>query len=415
MRQRLPLFYGWVIAATLGVTETVSYGVLYYAFSVFLQPMEADLGWSRGAMSGAFSLALLTQGVAAVAVGRWLDRHGPRVLMTVGSVAGTLLVLAWSRVADLVQFYALWAAIGVVAATVFYEPAFATVMQWFERKRARAMAVVTLTAGFASTIFLPLTGWLVGAQGWRPALVSLAVILAVCTILPHALVLRRRPADLGLLVDGEGSPAAARGTAAGRKTGLTPGEAVRESSFWWLTAAFCFGAAVAIGVRVHFVAYLGERGLDVGTAAALTGLIGAMQVVGRLLLGLGGDRFAARTASVWAMALQALTIPLLFVPGLPGVVLFVVLLGTTHGAQTLLCPSLIADLYGRGRYASIAGLLAFPTTVAQALGPLGVGIGHDHFGGYELVLWASAALSVLAAGCLARATNSRRGARRGKP
>lgn len=398
-----PFYYGWVIAATLGVTETVSYGVLFYAFSVFLQPMEAELGWSRGVMSGAFSLALLTSGVTAIAVGRWLDWHGPRLLMTVGSIAGTLLVLAWSQIADLTQFYLLWAAIGAVSAMVFYEPAFATVMHWFERKRSRAMAVVTLTAGFASTIFLPLAGWLVDTQGWRSALVTLAIVLGVFTILPHALVLRRRPADLGLNVDGEPPPEGAAGTTPGTVTGLTPGEAMREHSFWWLSAAFCFGAAVAIGVRVHFVAYLGERGQDVATAAALTGLIGAMQVVGRVLLGVVGDRVSARTATVWAMAIQALTIPLLFVPGLTGVLLFVVLLGTTHGAQTLLRPALVSDLYGRARYASIAGVLAFPTTVAQALGPLGVGVAHDYFGGYNPVLWVSAGLSVVAALCLARA------------
>src|SRR5439155_960698 len=82
---------------TLGVTETISWGVLYYAFTVYLAPMEAELGWSRGDMTGAFSLAVLLAGLAAIPVGRWLDRHGPRLLMTVGSVAATLLVLAWSN------------------------------------------------------------------------------------------------------------------------------------------------------------------------------------------------------------------------------------------------------------------------------------------------------------------------------
>ena len=68
---------------TLGVTETISWGVLYYAFTVYLAPMEAELGWSRGDMTGAFSLAVLLAGLAAIPVGRWLDRHGPRLLMTV--------------------------------------------------------------------------------------------------------------------------------------------------------------------------------------------------------------------------------------------------------------------------------------------------------------------------------------------
>src|SRR5438105_14209512 len=106
---RSRLYYGWILVVTLGVTETISWGVLYYAFTVYLAPMEADLGWSRGDMTGAFSLALLLAGFAAIPVGRWLDRQGPRLLMTIGSIAATLLVLAWSRVTSLQQLYLIWA------------------------------------------------------------------------------------------------------------------------------------------------------------------------------------------------------------------------------------------------------------------------------------------------------------------
>ncbi|TME26776.1 MAG: MFS transporter, partial [Chloroflexi bacterium] len=132
---------------TLGVTETISWGVLYYAFTVYLAPMEAELGWSRGDMTGAFSLAVLLAGLAAIPVGRWLDRHGPRLLMTVGSVAATLLVLAWSKVANLPQLYLIWAAIGLVMSATLYDPAFATASRWFERQRVRALTVITLMAG----------------------------------------------------------------------------------------------------------------------------------------------------------------------------------------------------------------------------------------------------------------------------
>ena len=184
-------YYGWVLVVALGVTETISWGVLYYAFSVFLAPMEADLGWSRGETTGAFSLALVLSGVASIPVGRWLDRHGPRLLMTVGSCIGTLLVLAWAAADNLLVFYVIWAAIGLVMATVLYEPAFAVMAVWFDRKRARALTAMTLIAGFSSTVFLPLAGWLAQVQGWRAALLSLALILAVGTIPAHALLLRR--------------------------------------------------------------------------------------------------------------------------------------------------------------------------------------------------------------------------------
>ena len=88
-------FYGWRIVGTLAVTETVSWGILYYAFAVVQVPMRAELGFSAATMAGAFSLAVAVSGLAAVPVGRWLDTHGARGLMTVGSIAAVLLVWAW--------------------------------------------------------------------------------------------------------------------------------------------------------------------------------------------------------------------------------------------------------------------------------------------------------------------------------
>jgi hypothetical protein len=182
---------GWLLVATLAVTETTSYGVLTYAFGVFLLPMQHDLGWSRTAITSAYSLAIILSGVAAIPVGRWLDRHGARALMTAGSVAATMLVLAWARVTDLRAFYAIWAGIGVVMAAVLYEPAFAVIASWFRdgAERTRALLALTVVAGFASVIYVPLAGWLVQTQGWRDALVALAVLL----VPPHGPPKRHAP------------------------------------------------------------------------------------------------------------------------------------------------------------------------------------------------------------------------------
>ena len=107
MKQKLkrqPTYYGWYIALALAITETVSYGAMFYAFSVFITPMEAELGWTRGELSGAFSLSLLITGIIAFPVGHWLDRHGARLLMTAGSIGATIMVLLWSGVNTLPEF-----------------------------------------------------------------------------------------------------------------------------------------------------------------------------------------------------------------------------------------------------------------------------------------------------------------------
>src|ERR1041384_8358552 len=122
--------------------------------------------------------------------------------MTLGSISGTVLIAAWSQVSSVPQFYLLWLALGPVMACTLYDPAFATATRWFVRGRVRALTLITLMAGFASTIFIPLAGWLVQLQGWRASLVTLAVLLGATTILPHALLLRRGPEDLGMHPDG---------------------------------------------------------------------------------------------------------------------------------------------------------------------------------------------------------------------
>ncbi len=127
-------------------------------------PMQEELGWSRTALTGAYSVGLLVSALAAPLAGRWLDRHGPRGLMALGSALGSVLLLAWASIEHLWVLYLVWVGIGLATAATLYDPAFAVLAKWFERVRDRALLLVTLAGGLASTIFLPLFAWLVGAR-----------------------------------------------------------------------------------------------------------------------------------------------------------------------------------------------------------------------------------------------------------
>jgi MFS family permease len=400
------LFYGWVLVVMLGITQTITWGILYYGFTVMLPTLEADQGWSRGQMSGAFSLAMLISGLCAAPVGRWLDDRGPRLLMTAGSVSATLLLLALSQVTSLLQFYVVWALIGVTMSAVLYEPAFAVVTAWFERQRTRAITAVTLMAGFASTIFMPIESWLIELQGWRTALVTLAAFLAVTTILPHVLLLRRRPEDLGLQVDGDPPPAASltekpRTTAASARPPVSVGEAVREPAFRWLAVAFSLSTVVNIAIGVHLVAYLQDRAFEPTLAATATGLVGAMQVAGRIVLMILGDRVPLRVTSAVVLGIQPLSIlVLLLVPGVVGVFAFIFLFGTMKGALTLIRPSVVVGLYGRARYATMAGALAAFVIGATALAPISAGAAYDLLHSYDPLFWAFVVLSAIPVGAV---------------
>jgi MFS family permease len=373
----------WATVGALSVTETISWGILYYAFAVFLAPMRQELGFSTAQLTGAFSLALLVSAVAGIGVGRYLDRHSPRALMTGGSAAGVVLVLAWSRVHDLASFYAVWAALGVVMAAVLYEPAFTVVAKWFDApdERRRALTMLTLVAALASFIFLPASQALVDAYGWRDALVVLAAILAAITVPLHVLVLRQAPLP-GQRAAGPRRPAAS--------------SALRSSSFWLLSAAFVLASLVTVAMSVHAIPFLLERGYAPGFAAFAVGLVGVSQLPGRLLFGPLSTRLAPHSATAAIFILMAAGGAIVVTAHATGLVIGgLVLLGMGNGMATLSRATLIADLYGAVAYGAIAGVAGALTTAARAAGPAAAALFVAAWG-YTALLWTLAALCLVA-------------------
>jgi MFS family permease len=388
------VYYGWVMLGAVSVTEVVSWGILYYAFTVFVAPMQADLDWSRVAITGAYSLALLCSGLAAVPVGRWLDRHGPRALMTAGSVLGSLLLVAWSQVTHLWAYYLIMAGIGVATAAVLYEPAFAIVATWFRRRRGRALTVLTFFGAWASFIFIPLSAWLVARFGWRMAVLALAGILAIMTIPPHALLLRRRPQDLGLLPDGApiDAPIGQPQTTAERS--VPANAALREAGFWWLTFAFAVSSFATVALTVHLIPYLVERGHSSSFAATVAGLYGLMSLAGRLIIGPLGDRYPRRWVTAGLMGMQVAGLAILAIaPTAMGALIYVALFGAGSGTQTIMRAALLAERYGPAHYGSINGALSLALTSARTLAPIGAGLIAGLLGGYPALLWALVGLS----------------------
>jgi Major Facilitator Superfamily len=381
------IYYGWIIVAAVSVTETVTWGIIYYGFPVFLRPMEQDLGASRVAITAAFSIGLGVAALAALPVGRWIDRHGGRGLMTAGSCLATLLTFAWARVESLPALYAVWLLMGLAMATTLYEPAFAVVVSWFRDRRDRALLIVTLAAGFASTIFMPLEAWLLTRIGWRSALTWLAVVLAVITIPIHALVLRR-----GATL----APAAGADGARPDVPGMTLGEAARTLVFWVLAVAFLVGNFATAAVSVHLIPYLVDRGYTATVAAATIGWMGAMQVPGRVLFVPISAWLGARwmVASVFfGQAVGLAQLPLISAIGttLP----FVVAMGAANGMSTLSRATSLAQIFGARHYGAISGAVALGANGARAIAPVGASLLLLGLGGYPAVFWLMAASMVL--------------------
>jgi MFS family permease len=389
------IYYGWVQLVSVSVTEVISWGILYYAFSVFVAPMQAELGWSQVELTGAYSLALLISGLVALPVGRWLDQRGPRALMTAGSILGSLLLLGWSQVHSLLGFYLIMAGIGVAMAAVLYEPAFAIVATWFRQQRGRAFTVLTFFGAWASFIFIPLSAWLVQTLGWRQAMQALAGLLATSTISIHALMLRRSPADLGLQVDGA-STTTTVATAVVPERSVTTSVALREPGFWWFSLAFAISTFTTVAITVHLIPYLVSQGQPPSFAAMVTGLFGLMSLVGRLTIGPLGDRYPRRLITAGLMLLQLLGLMVLaLVPTSIGALVHIALFGIGSGTLTMMRASLLAERYGPAQYGSINGVQSFALTGARTLAPVGAGLLVAWLHGYPALLWLMIGLTAL--------------------
>jgi cyanate permease len=373
----------------LSLTETVSWGILYYAFVALLVPMRNDLGWSEATLTLAYSIGILVSGLSAPLVGMWLDHHSSRTLMTGGSLAATILVFAWSRVENEIAYIMIWIGLGFAMSATLYEPAFATVTRWFTRNRDKPLLAITICAGFASTIFLPLVTWLNANHGWRDTVRILAILLLVLTFLPHLFFLKHPPAPA------RHAAGASPGTI---DSGLSLRDALRNSGFWRMTGAFGIQAFSSTSVAAFMIAYLTQRGDSAGFAAAAAGGIGAAQVVARIFTTIFGRRFSQIALASMMLALQTAAIFILILwDSRWGIGLAVLLLGGGRGALTLIRPVLIGETFGLRYFASISGTQSSILVACGAIAPVSVGVAYSLTNDYEPIMWAMGGLAMLSA------------------
>lgn len=364
----------------LAVAQLVSWGILYYGFSLFVVPMESELGWSRTALNGALSLGLLAAGLFTYPVGAWIDRHGGRWVMTLGSAIGVAMLVAWSQVADIAVLYLVWIGIGIAMAATLYEPAFVVLTRLFFHSFRTKITLVTLVGGLASTVFIPLIQLFIDTFGWRDALLALALILALVCLPVHAFMLRDAQAF---------SPAAAAdvppvlGRAAVRR-------AMRTPVFWWLMVCFVAYYATFSALAFHLVPMLTDRGFDAALIVGALAVIGPSQVAGRILLLTLARR--VRTAAVGRVVMLAFPVAaliLIFAPdSMPALFVFAVLYGVANGIMTIVRGTAVPDLLWREGYGAINGALSLPATVAKAASPFVAALLWSWSGGYDTVLWA---------------------------
>lgn len=369
--------------AALCVTVTVGYGVLYYAFTVLGPAIADDTGWSRTAVTAAFSGGSLFGAVAGIVAGRVLQRRGPRVVMTAGSILGAGAMVLVGSAPSYPVFVGGWLLAGAASTGLFYPPAFAALTHWFGPQRVRAITTLTLVAGFASTVFAPLTAWLGDELGWRGAYLTLAGVLLVVTTPLHL-------AALALPWHGAGATAHHG----------SPDRAVLASRTFVVVAAS--GAVTSLAMYaslVHLVPLLLERGVSVQLAAWALGLSGAGQVLGRLLYPALDRRIAPNPRAAGAITVLAATLlALAVVPGPAALLIAIAIVaGAARGLFTLVAATVVSEHWGPERYAALNGVYNAPLGIAAALAPAFGAAVAAATGGYDALFAVLAAIALLGA------------------
>ena len=379
------LFYGWYIAIAGSANNFLVLGFVMIGASIFIEPIRDELGWSVSAIAFGFSLRSFEQGLLAPLTGMVIDVVGARRMAFAGAVfiSAGLLVFAQSRelwhyyLASIVMSFGL--SIGSGAAFP------AAIMKWFEAKRGRATGV--MNAGNAAAWFAaPVLALLVESIGWRGTVTVGAIAIFIAGMI-SAYVVRDRPEDLGMTVDG----AAARrsqSSLAISEGGLSAAEALRTPALYLLAVASALGVAVLIIWTIFLVPHLQAVGFSLRAAAIITGLYGACQLVLRVSAGWVGDRFGRRrifTLSFAAMGIGFLAFTNVSPDRLWLLPIYYLCFGFGHAAWLVLQMAVIADYFGTRRFATVRGLVSMLQMPMNVAAPLIAGWSFDMTGSYHTV------------------------------
>lgn len=388
MRQRLQRpFYGWWIVAAAIVTQSLGSALLQQSFGTYVVLLSKEFGWSRTALSGAFSLARVEDGLLGPLEGWLLDRFGPRTVMQVGFVLFALGFVLFARIETITGFYVTFLLMSVGASMAGFLAITTAIVNWFVRRRSLAMGIALLgnpIGGYA----LPLIVDALETYGWR-AVADVSAVVVLVVGLGVSQLVRHRPEQYGYLPDGDPpAPPPVEGSAralTAEDTSFTVKEALRTRAFWFISLAHGASVLVVSVTQVHYTAHVIERfGISLTAAAALITLQTTTNFVSRPLGGWLSDKISSRNVIMIAMVMHSVALLMLaFGTSLWMVAGFALLNGFAWGARVPVVVSMRAEYFGSRSFGAIMGLSSMVVTAGSVAGPVLAGLSYDITGSYE--------------------------------
>jgi len=411
--KRKSIFYGWVIVAVGFLAHIASAFSISSTLSVFLKPLSADLGISRGSFSLIRSGEILIGAAAAPMVGTLMDRYGGRWLMAVGGLISGAGFICLGQARDFVQFMLVrWLLVSPGDSLMGSMVVNVSISRWFVRMRGRALAIAGMGHGLAKVCMPLAAATLMLYVGWRGAWVVFGVFALLLVVAPALLFMRRSPEEMGLLPDG--GPAEKKAEAVvpkksrhAKRTGAdnvewSRREALRTPVFWLIASTFGVAQIGVTGLNLHVFSYVTDQGHPTLVAASVMSIIAVMQLSTPIIWGTLADRMDNGILNMAKCAFQGAGLLLaLSMPGLMPLYAGFFIYGIGMGGTAVLAETIWADFFGRISLGKIRGMGSLVTSLFSAGGPPFFGLLFDYTESYYLsfnifigMLFTSAVLSL---------------------
>jgi MFS family permease len=396
------VFYGYWVLAACFISCSVGNGCGVVAFSLFVTRLETDMGWSRTGIMGALTIYLVCASITAPFAGRLVSRYGARTVISLGALLACLGFILLSQMTAFWHYYVGYAVIGTGLTAIGHVPSSYVVSQWFNKRRGLAIGIMSMGIGLGGIIYAPFVAvYLIPHFGWSSAYLALAVITGGLVIPLSLLVIRTKPADLGLFPDGiEASEAASTAEASASASGGLPLKMTLATPAFWLIAASLFFNHNHVGIFQNQVPHLEDIGFSAGIAASVMSICSIMATCGMFFFGWLCDKIPAKFASVIGLCLIALGI-ILFMNVEAGspmwlIWLYAIVFGSGVGSWMPTMSMLTSTTFGLAAYGTIFGVVSIFQHLGAATGPLIAGYLYDTTNTYHLAFIIILVMVVLA-------------------
>ncbi|MFC1995790.1 MFS transporter [Chloroflexota bacterium] len=386
------LFYGYIIVLASFFAIAVMWGTMY-SYGVFFEPMLTEFGWARATASAAYSFCLFFGDVLSIATGKLTDRFGPRLVITGCGLFFGLGYILMSQITVIWQLYLLYGAIIGAGMSGSFIPLVSTIARWFVKRRGTMTGIAMAGGGMGVMIIPPMVRWLISNYGWRISYIIVGIIILVLLIL-LAQFLKRDPTQIGQLsYRGKESKESSLNLGAG---GFSLRQAIHTRQFWLLCLIFAAILFSISGVVVHIAIHATGLGISATSAANIFIFIGGGSIIGRIVMGIAGDKLGNKSAMIVGFILMSAALFWLLVAKEIWILyLFGAIFGfANHGLMVLMSP-MAAELFGLTSHGMIFGVIHTGGAIGEGSGPVVVGRIYDITGSYRLGFLVSATIGVI--------------------